>query len=238
MSLAALSTRYSDPVPSTPRVEKARGHRDSLDACLANALPRQLEAKEFVFIDGDPAHHVYRIEAGAVSLFKILSDGRRQILGFAYPGDIVGLGLQGEHIMNAQAIKAVTIRSMPLAVLHHLASRNAALSFRLYQTVAEELAAMQDLLLTTGHRTASERVASFLIALSRRNEATGQCAKIIDLPMTRADIADFLGLTIETVSRTFSKMRLGGLIDLPQSASVHLLDRVKLKQLAEGYGRH
>ncbi len=206
----------------------------SLDDCLDQASIRRLQAKEFVFIEGDPANHIYRIEAGAVSLFKILPDGRRQILGFAYPGDFIGLGVQGEHIMNVQAIKPSRIRSMPLAALHKIANMDAGLSFTLYQAIAEELAAARDLMMTTGHRSASERVAAFLIAMSRRNERNAQPAEIVDLPMTRADIADFLGLTIETVSRTLTKLKNQGLIDLPQSARVGLLDIVALQKLAEG----
>jgi CRP-like cAMP-binding protein len=207
---------------------------DRLHDCLAQACLRRIDAKEFVFIDGDPAKHVYRIESGAVSLFKVLSDGRRQILGFAYPGDFIGLGLQGEHIMNAQAIKPTKVRSMPLAALHHIATQDPRLSFKLYQTVAGDLAATRDLLMTTGHRSARERVAAFLVTLSRRNERNGLAADVIDLPMTRADIADFLGLTIETVSRTLTKLKTLRLIDLPQSACVHLRDIEALQALAEG----
>ena len=168
--------------------------------------------------------------------FLKFSDGRRQILGFAYAGDFIGRGLQGEHIMNAQAIKATKVRSMPLTALYQIAAQDPTLSFRLYQTIAQELAATRDLLMTTGHRSASERVASFLMALSHRNERSGQAANIVDLPMTRADIADFLGLTIETVSRTLSKMKNKRLIDLPQSARVHLMDIEELKRIAEGEG--
>jgi CRP/FNR family transcriptional regulator len=212
--------------------------QDSLDDHFAYASLRRLDAKEYVFADGDPARHIYRIEAGAVSLFKILSDGRRQILGFAYPGDFIGLGLQAEYIMNAQAIKSVKVRSMPLAALQQIAARDPALSFKLYQIMAQELAATRDLLVTTGHRSAVERVAAFLVALSRRKGWDGGAAPIIDLPMTRADIADFLGLTIETVSRTLSKMKSSRLIDLPQSACVHLLDMKALQEITEGECHH
>ncbi len=235
-SLLAFSHPQTYAAPHRPLAGQVPASRNGLDDCLEHASLRRLQAKEFVFVDGDPTKHIYRIEAGAVSLFKILTDGRRQILGFAYAGDFIGLGLQGEHIMNAQAIKATKVRCMPLAALHRIAAHDPALSFRLYQTVAQELASTRDLLMTIGHRSASERVASFLLALSRRNEESGAPANIIDLPMTRADIADFLGLTIETVSRTFSKMKSRRLIDLPQSACVHLLDINELERIAEGGG--
>ncbi len=229
----ASATSYAV-LPRRSAAPKSATRCRSLDDCLSQASIRKVQAKEFVFVEGDPANNIYRIESGAVSLFKVLPDGRRQILGFAYPGDFIGLGGQGERIMNAQAIKAARIRSMPLAALHQIATHDPDLSFNLYRAVAEELAATRDLMMTTGHRSASERVAAFLVALSRRNQRNGEAEDVIDLPMTRADIADFLGLTIETVSRTLTKLKSKGLIDLPQSARVILLDTLELQRLAEG----
>ncbi len=219
-----------------PLAQRAVFNR-TLDDYLENASMRRVTAKEFVFIEGDPANKIYRIEAGAVSLFKILSDGRRQILGFAFAGDFIGLGVPGEHVMNAQVVQRGCIRSMPLAELHKMATSDPSLSFMLYQAVARELAAMRNLMMTTGHRSACERVASFLVDLSRRNERIGEAEDLIELPMTRVDIADYLGLTIETVSRTLTKLKSRGLIDLPQSARVLLLDMVELQRLAEGEER-
>jgi CRP/FNR family transcriptional regulator len=193
-----------------------------------------VEAKEFVFMEGDTTTNVYWIESGAVSLFKMLPDGRRQILGFAYPGDFVGLGAQGERVVSAQAIKATRVRSIPVSRLHKMAADDPDLSFKLYQTLAAELAETRDLMLTTGHRSACERVAAFLLALSRRNRRNGEDENSITLPMTRTDIGDFLGLTIETVSRTLTKFKTSGLIDLPQSARVRLVNRMELERIASG----
>jgi CRP-like cAMP-binding protein len=205
-----------------------------LDQTLAQAALRRVEAKEFVFIEGDPTTHVFRVETGAVALYKVLADGRRQIDGFAYPGDLIGLGAQGEHVMNAQAIKPTRLRCLAMATLHRSAAQDPALGFRLYEAVARELAATRDLMLTTGQRSATERVASFLLAFSRRAERNGQDPSDLVLPMTRADIGDFLGLTIETVSRTFTKLKTLGLIQLPQSNRVKLIDLDQLESLAAG----
>jgi CRP/FNR family transcriptional regulator len=205
-----------------------------LEDCFAQAHLCRIDAKEFVFMEGDPVKQVYQIEAGAVSLYRLLPDGRRQILGFAYPGDVIGLGLQREYIMNAQTLKPTKVRSISLATLHRIAALDPKLSFTLYQAVANDLAATRDLLMTTGHRSACERVAAFLLALSQRNERNGGSAHVIDLPMTRSDIADFLGLTVETVSRTITKMKTRRLIDLPQCARIHLRDIEALQALAEG----
>ncbi len=215
----------------------AASHRrlqGTLEETLAAAAPRRVEAKEFVFMEGDPTTNVYWVESGAVSLFKMLPDGRRQILGFAYPGDFVGLGAQGERLVSAQAVKPTRVRSISVTKLHKIAAADPNLSFILYQTLAAELAEARDLMLTTGHRSASERVASFLLALSRRNRRAGKPREIVDLPMTRADIGDFLGLTIETVSRTLTKFKGRSLIDLPQSARVILVNMVGLQRIAEG----
>lgn len=219
---------------SRQTVLKKQPENRSLDDCLGKACLRRFDAKEFVFAEGDCARNIYRIEVGAVSLFKILPDGRRQILGFAYPGDLIGLGVQGTHMMYAQAIKRCYARSMPLAALHKIAAHDPGLSFTLYEAIAEELAAARDLMTTTGHRNASERLAVFLMALSRRNARNGGRRNIIDLPMTRTDIADYLGLTIETVSRTLTKFKTKRFIDLPQSTRIIILDMMMMQKLAEG----
>jgi CRP/FNR family transcriptional regulator len=201
---------------------------------LAHASLRRVEAKEFVFAEGDPTTHLFRVETGAIALYKILADGRRQIVGFAYPGDLIGLGAQGEHVMNAQAIKPTRLRCVPVGTLHQSAAKDPALGFKLYEALARELAATRDLMLTTGQRSATERVVSFLLAFSRRNERNGQDPSEFELPMTRSDIGDFLGLTIETVSRTFTKLKTLGLIELPQSNRVMLVDIHELEGLADG----
>ena len=226
----APSTSSGLPSPAMP----FQGRPGSLHERLAEATQRRVETKEFIFMEGDPTTNVYWIESGALSLFKVLSDGRRQILGFAYAGDFVGLGAQGERLVSAQAIKPTRVRSIPVTKLHRMAAGDPDLSFKLYQALAAELAEARDLMLTTGHRSACERVAAFLLALSRRNRRNGKDKTIIDLPMTRADIGDFLGVTIETVSRTLTKFKSRGLIDMPQSARLHLVDMIELERIAAG----
>ena len=207
---------------------------EGLDASLAQAHLRRLEAKEFLFAEGDPISHVYRIETGAIALYKVLADGRRQIMSFAYPGDIVGLGADEQHTINAQAVKPTRVRCLPIGSLRQCAASDPSLGFALYEAMAKELAATRDLMLTTGQRSAMERVASFLLAFSRRNQRQGKDAAVFELPMTRTDIGDFLGLTIETVSRTFTKLKLMHLIELTHSTAVRLTNIEELRRLAEG----
>ena len=204
----------------------------SFEQALAGATLKRVEAKEFVFAEGDAASHVYRVETGAVALFKVLIDGRRQIVGFAYPGDLVGLGAEGEHMMNAQAIKPTRLRCLPISGLHRSVAQDPTLYFQLYQAVARELASARDLMLTTGQRTATERVVSFLLALSRRNARTGRDPAMLELPMTRSDIGDFLGLTIETVSRVMTELRKKGVIALPTPYRVAVLKPAALRAMA------
>ena len=231
MSIQSISV---SPPPSS--VFSARGARPAVgfDQALAQGQLRRVEAKEFLFAEGDAMSHVYKIETGALALYKVLSDGRRQVMGFAYPGDIVGLGVDAEYTMNAQAVKPTRVRCLPVMSLRQSAASDPALGFRLYEAIARELAATRDLMLTTGQRSAMERVASFLLALSRRNQRNDQDPASFELPMTRTDIGDFLGLTIETVSRTFTKLKSMHLIELPHSNQVKLLDVDKLADLAHG----
>jgi CRP/FNR family transcriptional regulator len=223
----AFTPRHIALQPIPTGADRAAG----LEQRLAQATVRRVEAKEFVFAEGDPATYLYQVETGAVSFYKVLCDGRRQVLGFAYPGDFIGLGAQGEHVINAQAIKPTRLRCLPLSALSQIARQDPRLGFRLYEALASELAATRELLLTTGQRNATERLVTFLLALSRRNQRNGQDPQAFDLPMTRADIADFLGLTIETVSRTFTKLKVLELIDLPQSNRVRLMSIAKLQIL-------
>ena len=230
-------SEYSVARPISQRTaERQPSASHGLDAHISRAPVRAIEAKEHVFTEGDARSHLYRVETGAICLYKVLPDGRRQVFGFAYPGDVVGLGPLGEHQFNAQATKPCRLRSLPLSTVHQIARHDPVLAIKLYEMISQELEAAHDLLLTTGQRTATERVAAFLLAMSRRSKRSGGDATTIHLPMTRSDIGDFLGLTIETVSRTFTKLRQLGIIDLEQSANVHIRDMQRLERLAEGGG--
>ena len=224
---------FEDHAPAT-RIALGLRPNPDFEQRLAQAHLRRIEAKELLFAEGDEVSHLYRIETGAIALYKMLADGRRQIMGFAYPGDLIGLGIEREHVMNAQAIKPTRLRCLPAASLRQAAAKDPALAIKLYEALAGELAATRDLLLTTGQRSALERVAGFLLAFSRRHDRNGLDATTFELPMTRTDIGDFLGLTIETVSRTFTKLKLLGLLELPQCSRVQLRDIDRLESLAEG----
>lgn len=195
---------------------------------------RVIDAREHLFCEGDRAAHVYLVEAGHVCIYRMMPDGRRQVIDFAYPGDVIGLGALGTHATNAQATIKTWVRSIPVATLHTVAASDAKLGRKLYEALSQELLAAREHLFTVSQCTASERVATFLLALSRRNGRRGENPAEIVLPMTRNDIADFLGLTIETVSRTFSRFRADRLIAIEHCILVTLIDAEGLAAVATG----
>ncbi len=205
-----------------------------LDRRIRTATPRLLQAREHVFFDGDPKDYIYEVEKGAICLYKTLPDGRRQIVDFAYPGDLIGLSTLETHVFSAQAIALTRLRCLPVGLLEEMARNDPRVGVQLYQALSDQLLSAHDLLLTVGQRNATERLAALLMALSRRNERGGADLERVALPMTRADIADFLSLTIETVSRTFTKLRQSGFIDLAHSSLVVIRDRRALGRLAAG----
>lgn len=224
---------FATPVPG--RVGSSRpAPTDILADRFSAVASRALDAKEHLFCEGDPASHVYRVEAGHICIYRTMSDGRRQVIDFAYPGDVIGLGSLRQHAANAQATVRTFVRAIPVAQLTDMAEADPRVAMRLYEALSRELLAARELLFTVSQRTAAERLASFLVGLARRNRQRGECANEIVLPMTRSDIADFLGLTIETVSRTFTKFRNEGLIDIEQCILVTIRDREALEAAATG----
>ena len=211
-----------------------RTDRGALEDRLATGSVKKLSPKEHLFFEGDPKTHVYKVEAGTVLIYKILPDSKRQVIDIAFPGDHIGLGSIGEHAFNAQATEAVRVRCLAVGALHQLAAHDPRLAFKLYEALAHELDAARSHLLTIGYRDACGRLASFLLALAKRNERHGLDATEFVVPMRRADIGDFLGLTIETVSRTFSKLKADGVIDLDQGGYVQICDPEALTQIAHG----
>ncbi len=194
----------------------------------------QLPAGFAIFREGDPALHVYSISTGAVKLYKLMSDGRRQIIGFLFSGDMFGLAVEGGYAYTAETVSPSQIcrfTNRKLDVLKHEMPR---LERKLFSMAVKDLVAAQEQMLLLGRKTAKEKVASFLLKLSRRTELQRQPASPIALPMSRADIADYLGLTIETVSRTFTQLKRANIIGLPASGHVVLLEADALKDMAEG----
>jgi len=188
--------------------------------------------QETIFYEGDPADHLFNVTGGGVSMFKLLPDGRRQITGFLFAGDFLGLALHDHYSYSAEAITGATFCRFPRNKLEILLDKYPKFEKRLLQTASNELAAAQDQMLLLGRKTAQERIASFLLNLSQRAMRRGQTGDKVDLPMSRADIGDYLGLTIETVSRTFTRLKKEEVIELPGVHEVAILDRAGLQDIA------
>jgi CRP/FNR family transcriptional regulator len=194
----------------------------------------ELPANFTVFREGDAADHIYSISGGSVKLYKLLSDGRRQIIGFLFSGDLFGLGVEGGYAYTAETLTHTQLCRFTHRKLDSLCGEIPRLERRLFSMTVKDLVAAQEQMLLLGRKTAREKLASFLLKLSRKAQEQGQPPSPIALPMSRADIADYLGLTIETVSRTFTQLKRDGIIGLPASGHVVLQDAGRLKDTAEG----
>ncbi len=224
------SSNHVLPASAPPAVRSGDAFADQ----IAAGTSRTFNAKEHIYREGDPATHIYRVEAGHVCIYRMLANGRRQVVDFAYPGDFVGLGAVKVYPAGAQTTSRTRVRCLPVQALLDILRRDARVGLKLYEAISHELLATRDLLFTVSQRTATERLAGFLLALSHRNARRGKEARELVLPMTRADIADFLGITIETVSRTFTKFRVERLIDVEQCVLITIRDVDALNALAGG----
>jgi CRP/FNR family transcriptional regulator, anaerobic regulatory protein len=189
---------------------------------------------ETLFAEGDDADSVYEVVRGMLRLYKLLPDGRRLITGFLSAGHLIGLAPEGICVYTAEAITEVTVCRYTRTAFERLIDEVPGMAKRLLAVASQELCAAQNQMLLLGRKSATERVASFLLLMADRQGSEGVDA--VDVPMTRSDIADYLGLTIETVSRTLTKLKQDGLIVLWTSARIEIRDREQLEELAAGEG--
>lgn len=194
----------------------------------------EMDPGEALFDEGEEAGYVFSVTAGAMKLYKLLPDGRRQVTGFLYAGDFLGLAAQDLYAYSAEAVTHAMLCRFPRRRLEELFERFPKMERRLLGMAGHELVAAQEQMLLLGRKTAKEKIASFLLSLSRRAVQRGQPDNPISLPMSRNDIGDFLGLTTETVSRSFTILKTSGLISLKAGGKVELTDREGLEEIAEG----
>jgi CRP/FNR family transcriptional regulator, nitrogen fixation regulation protein len=184
---------------------------------------------EELFADGDEAEFFYQVASGAIRTYKLLSDGRRQIDAFHLRGDIFGLEAGSEHRFSAEAIGDVTVIAYRRSRLGPLIQDDAAFRDRIMTATLRSLQRAQDHMLLLGRKTAQEKMATFLLDMAERLSKDDEH---FELPMQRSDIADHLGLTIETVSRTLTQFARSGLIRLlPAGRSIGLCNKMALRGL-------
>lgn len=222
-------TFHSDILSRTPAI--------SVPGISAHAPPREhhlrLRQGQFLFHQGDEARTIYRVTEGVLRLSCVTEKGHQQVIAFGYPGDIVGFPVRGQRSTDCDALTPATLTAIP-ARLPDEGNGGAAEAAFLAAAALWEIGAMQEHLITLGRTSSRERVASFLVVLMRRVGRSDAKGIHIDLPMSRADIADFLGIRTETVSRAFTEFRKAGLIRLPSAQHVTVVKPHALVDMAEG----
>jgi CRP/FNR family nitrogen fixation transcriptional regulator len=202
---------------------------DAFDLFQGLGARMNFDRDKEIFGEGEPADFVYRVISGAVRTYRVLNDGRRQIGDFHLTGDLFGLEAGREHMFSAEAIGRCEILVCRRNALFGIAARSAELGQALWAQTARELERAQAHLMLLGRKSACERVATFLAALANRCPGDRE----IVLHMSRQDIADYLGLTIETVSRTFTQLQADGVIALKGCRHVQILSRCALDRLTQ-----
>ncbi len=208
--------------------------RDSaLPLCPCNLTETRLRGGAYLYYEGDEVDRLYQVKSGVLRLTRLLEDGRRQVIAFGYPGDIVGFPSNGRHHTDCEALTNARLQPYRRTTLENGGS-HPQLHHDLLQAALREISAMQDHFMMLGRKSAVEKVSSFLCVLKDRvGKPQGQYAQV-KLPMSRADIADFLGLTTETVSRTFTQLRKSKVIALENIHTVIILRPDALLALAQG----
>lgn len=185
---------------------------------------------------GDEADRCSNIMGGVAKLSKLMSDGRQQIVALQFAPDLVGRMFSGEGSVSVEAATDVRLCSFPRSVIEELMSESPEMEHRLHLQKLKELDEARDWMLTLGRKSAVEKVASFLYLIASHGDPERQVADgpmTIDLPMKRSDIADFLGLTIETISRQMTNLRKRGLIDIRDRRTVIIDNLSRLRAMAE-----
>ena len=202
-------------------------------AVPATGAPRSFALRNFdkgdeLFAEGDAAEYFYKVVSGTVRTCKLLSDGRRQIDAFHLPGDVFGLESGPEHRFTAEAVEPVVVEAYRRSHFTSLLHDDPAFGEQLMASMLQSLERAHEHMVLLGRKTAQEKMATFLLDLAERLDRSDR----VELPMQRTDIADHLGLTIETVSRTLTQMVRAGLIKLAAAGrTIILSDKAALQQL-------
>lgn len=209
------------------------------DPCPAAGLqipvtPRILHRGDHLFRTAEPFHNVYMVRSGAIKTYVVLQSGEEQVIGFHTPGDIVALDAidSGRYVCNAMVLDTSCVCPLPYEQLLRLSTHSADIQSRLIHKMSRRIVDHESLLLVLGQKTAEQRMAAFLLHHSKKQRQLGLSAEDINLPMSRADIASYLALAVETVSRVLTRLQDAGLVDV-QRSRVRILDLDNLAVVAE-----
>ena len=192
---------------------------------------KKFSNKQVIFLQSDEGKRLYNITEGNVKIYQLLQDGRIQIIGFLYPGDFFGSYKKGRYNYSAQAIGDVAVCEFKENVLNDHMNKNPRLSLELLNMTTNELILAQDRVKVLGKLTATERVANFISNISKQRARIKWQDNPISLPMSRQDIADYLGLTIATVSREITNLKISSTIKMISTNQIYLNDKTKLAEL-------
>jgi CRP/FNR family transcriptional regulator len=193
-----------------------------------------IASRRMIFVETAPAKNIFNVTDGVVKIYKTMPDGRRQVTGFLFPGDFLGLVHNESYAYSAETVTETKVCQFARSQLEALLAELPNLEQRLLGMASHELAAAQDHMVLLGRKSATERVASFLLMLSKAAARQGHSGNPVTVPMARADVADYLGLTVETVSRTLARLNLQHLVHLMGDKKVHLVDPAALYKIAVG----
>ncbi len=199
---------------------------------VAEGPGRIVGATTVLFHEGDSADALYEVVTGVFRATKVFQDGRRQVVAFAYPGDVIGFGHGDSYRFDCDALTPARVQVTARGDLGQAMRSRPELGEKLLAMAAGEVASMHDLSVLLCRKSAMERIAGFLVSLASRTGKLGN-DKRVSLPMCRADIADHLGLTIETVSRNLTKLKVRRIVDLPDRGNFVIRDLERLRALAE-----
>jgi CRP/FNR family transcriptional regulator, anaerobic regulatory protein len=208
------------------------GQAVSLEGLFTSQPVETFAAGQPLFWEGDPAKNVFQIVEGCVRLYRILSDGRRAVTGFVFGGEALGISFPDFCLHTAEAVTKVRLRRLSRARFLSAVESSSELRAQLIARLHSEMRAAHHHVVVLGQLTAEERVVSFLLSTSRRTGTDRSRPVLVELPMCRLDIADYLGLTIETVCRVISRLKRDGLIGLQGRHSVILKRPESLWELA------
>lgn len=235
---AVPAARLSAPAPAPALSAPQISVRPRNAAIAADADPferlgaiAKYEKNRTIYYEGDEAEHYFKVRSGTVRLCKVTEDGRRQIAAFHTAGDLFGWTDHDAYNFSAEAVTDVTVEKYQRGRVEESVRANPSLGRRVLALLSNQLASAHEHLLLLGRMTASERIAVFLLDLVRRQPAARGAAATIELPMNRKDMADYLGLTVETVSRTMSAFKRKGIISFAVPESVQLKHSTALERL-------
>jgi CRP/FNR family transcriptional regulator, nitrogen fixation regulation protein len=220
--LATLQPVERPPTPLSPLAPCTSGTPAQPDVLASVGVVLRAERDEEIVPQGEKARHCYRVLSGCVRTVRLLEDGRRQVGEFLFAGDLFGWEALDEYDFALEAVTPAQLHRFPRRNLDELLGNDPSFARRLHAITAAQLRASRERQVLLGRKSASERIASFLLEMAGRMRVERQPA--IELPMTRTDMADYLGLTIETVCRGLTQLRQRGTIDV-ERARVVIRDR-------------